>query len=78
MVVKNRKNLSNELVLLITIFIGGVLFHTMWEMKSRYTLPYVILLIPVSSIGIQDIVSKISYIGGKRNEKNISSNTNVL
>ena len=77
-VVKNRKNLSNELVLLITIFIGGVLFHTMWEMKSRYTLPYVILLIPVSSIGIQDIVSKISYIGGKRNEKNISSNTNVL
>lgn len=77
-VIKNRKNLSNELVLLITVFIGGVLFHTMWEMKSRYTLPYVILLIPVSSIGIQDIVSKVCYIGGKKNEKNISSNTNVL
>ena len=60
-VVKNRKNLSNELLLLMMIFIGGVLFHTIWEMKSRYTLPYVIMLIPVSSIGIQFIVDKINF-----------------
>lgn len=55
-IVKNRKNLNHELILMITIFIGGVLFHTIWEMKSRYTLPYVILLIPVSCIGIQYLV----------------------
>ena len=32
-----------------------MLFHTLWEMKSRYTLPYVIMLIPISAIGIQNI-----------------------
>ena len=58
-VIKNRKKLSNEFILLIIIFIGGVLFHTIWEMKSRYTMPYVIMLIPISNIGIQEIVPKI-------------------
>lgn len=60
-IIKNRKNLSNELVLIFIIFIGGVFFHTIWEMKSRYTLPYVIMLIPASSIGIQHIVDKINF-----------------
>ena len=60
-IIKNRKNLSNELILIFTIFIGGVLFHTVWEMKSRYTLPYVIMLIPASSIGIQYIVEKTNF-----------------
>lgn len=65
-IVKNRKNLNQELILIFTIFIGGVLFHTIWEMKSRYTLPYVIMLIPASSIGIQSILEKIK---GKKSEK---------
>ena len=70
-VIKNRKNLNNELILLITIFVGGILFHTMWEMKSRYTLPYIIMLIPVSSIGIQNIVDKIPNFKFKKlNENN--------
>lgn len=78
-VIKNEKNLSNEFILLITIFIGGVLFHTIWEMKSRYTMPYVIMLIPVSCIGIQEIVQKINFRKlGELNEKNISNNSNVL
>ncbi len=58
-VLKNRKNLNEELMLILIIFIGGVLFHTIWEMKSRYTLPYVIMLIPASSIGIQYFLDKI-------------------
>ena len=58
-IIKNRKNLNNELTLLFTIFIGGFMFHTIWEMKSRYTLPYVIMLIPISAIGIEYIVEKM-------------------
>lgn len=78
-IIKNRKDLSNEFILLITIFIGGVLFHTIWEMKSRYTLPYVIMIIPIANIGIQEIIQnfKIRKIG-ELNEKNISNNSNVL
>lgn len=78
-VIKNKKNMSNEFILLITVFIGGFLFHTIWEMKSRYTMPYVIMLIPVVNIGIQEIVQKIKFRKlGELNEKNISNNSNVL
>lgn len=31
--------------------IGGFIFHTIWEGKSQYTLPYFILLIPMSAVG---------------------------
>lgn len=31
--------------------IGGFIFHTVWEGKSQYTLPYFMLLIPLSTVG---------------------------
>ena len=65
--IKNRKNLSNELTLLITIFIGGFLFHILWEAKSRYVFPYIMVLIPVAIIelNIKNIFKKL-----KRNDEN--------
>lgn len=48
--IQNRKNLSLEVLFLVTIFIGGVAFHILWETKSRYIIPYIIVLIPVASI----------------------------
>ena len=45
--IKNRKNLSLELVFLLTIFIGGFAFHILWEAKSRYIIPYIVVLIPI-------------------------------
>ena len=53
--VQHRNNLSNELILLLTIFIGGFLFHILWEAKSRYIIPYIIILIPIASIEINKI-----------------------
>ncbi len=52
---QNRKNLSNEIILLLTIFIGGFLFHTIWEAKSRYIIPYIVVLIPIVGIEINKI-----------------------
>ena len=37
---------------LITIFIGGFAFHILWEAKSRYIIPYILVLIPISTIVI--------------------------
>ncbi len=65
--IKNRKNLSNEVILLITIFIGGFLFHTMWEAKSRYVFPYIMVLIPVAIIEL-DIKKTLKKF--KRNDEN--------
>ena len=57
--VQNRKNLSLELLFLITIFIGGFAFHILWEAKSRYIIPYIVVLIPVASICIKSNLNKI-------------------
>ncbi len=52
---QNRKKLSNEVILLLTIFIGGFLFHILWEAKSRYIIPYIIVLIPIASMELNKI-----------------------
>ncbi len=54
-IIQNRKNLSNEFILFLTIFIGGFLFHIIWEAKSRYIIPYIVALIPIASIEIEKI-----------------------
>ena len=51
--IQNRKNLSLEVIFLVIIFIGGFLFHLLWEAKSRYILPYIVVLIPIASIKLQ-------------------------
>lgn len=61
-VLQNRKNISNEVLLLITIFIGGFTFHTLWEAKSRYIIPYIVVLIPVASIEINKLNLKEKII----------------
>ena len=53
--IQNRKNISNELILLVTIFIGGFFFHILWEGKSRYILPYVLRILPLACIGIKSL-----------------------
>lgn len=50
--IQNRKKLSLEVIFLVTIFIGGFAFHILWEAKSRYIIPYIVVLIPIASIYI--------------------------
>ena len=66
---QNRKNVSLEVLLLITIFIGGFAFHTLWEGKSRYIIPYVIVIMPVAAINIRRLLSK-DIQASKKNESN--------
>ena len=53
--IQNRKNLTLDILFLITIFIGGFAFHILWETKSRYIIPYIVVLIPIASIYIKKI-----------------------
>ena len=64
-----NKDLSNEQILLILIFLGGFAFQLFWEGKSRYVLPYVIILIPIASIGVKENILWIKNIINKINEK---------
>ncbi len=65
--IQKRKKLSIDVIFLITIFIGSFAFHILWEAKSRYIIPYIIVLIPIASmkiknIRINDIIMKIRQI----------------
>lgn len=53
--IQNRKKLSLEVIFLLTIFAGGFSFHILWEAKSRYIIPYIIVLISIASICIDKI-----------------------
>ena len=41
-----------EWYVLLTAVIGGVLFHEIWEAKSRYVFPYFLMMIPMAAEGL--------------------------
>lgn len=65
------------LVLLPLFFVGGFLFHGFWEMKAQYTLPYFVLLLPVSVIGfrafIEDLYTTIMDFKDKKRKHILST-----
>lgn len=54
--IQNRKNLSVNVIYLLLIFMGGFAFHIIWEAKSRYIIPYIVVLIPIASIEINKFI----------------------
>ncbi len=69
-IISQRKQLDKDIMLLCLIFLGGFSFHLLWEAKSRYIMPYVIILIPVACYGITIITNKIV-----QKMKNINNNS---
>lgn len=45
-------------ITLATIFIGGFLFHIVWEAKGQYTMPYFLLLFPYAIRGFRKFAEK--------------------
>lgn len=56
---QDRKNFVS-LFYSVTV-IGGFIFHTIWEGKSQYTLPYVMLLIPLSAVGYVKFIRAVEH-----------------
>lgn len=51
--------------------IGGFLFSILWEAKSRYVLPYIVLLIPYMALGISMLQTYLGKaVATRRMEKN--------
>lgn len=51
--------------LLLVGVIGGFLFSILWEAKSRYVLPYIILLIPYMAVGISHALTYLEKAVGR-------------
>ena len=66
--IDSKKIKFKELIFAI-IFIGGFVFHLIWEAKCQYTITYFVLLIPYSIVGYKKTSEKILQIYNKSLEK---------
>lgn len=51
---RRKEKRSVEWYILLIGVLGGVLFHELWEAKSRYVLPYFICMIPMAAGGLTE------------------------
>lgn len=73
-----RKNGSPASLLLIT-FIGGYVFHLIWEAAPFYTLAYMVMLIPTGVAGLTGLMKKLSGVKLKElNNVKVSVDSGVV
>lgn len=64
-----NKTFNNQRIILLLCFLGGFLFHILWETKCIYVIPFYIMLLPSAADGINKIkVKKLSF---KKKQNNI-------
>lgn len=63
-----RRSFEPGISVLALIFIGGFVFHLIWEAKAQYTILYFVLLFPYTVMGYQELTNCIvgiyEYIRG--------------
>lgn len=73
----NKFNHTNSILLIV--FVGGFLFHILWETKSIYVVPYYMILLPSAADGLEifgDKVNKlILNIKDKKNKSKVNTNS---
>ena len=55
---KKREPLENEILLIVIL--GGILFHMLWEAKSRYVLPYFVMMLPMAAAGLAELTARVN------------------
>ncbi len=51
-----------EDALIPTWVLGGFLYHTIFEAKSQYILPYFVLLLPLAAFGVSSLIGLVSHL----------------
>ena len=49
-------------VMLPTVFLGGFLYHLIFEAKSQYCMIYFLLLVPLAALGVEWIGEKSIHL----------------
>ncbi len=67
-----NKTYDNQKIILVLCFLGGFLFHILWETKCIYVIPFYIMLLPSAADGISKIKFENKKIFSfKKNQNNI-------
>lgn len=64
-----------KVMIFAMIFIGGFLFHLVWEAKGQYTMPYFVLLIPMAVQGYSTAAGRLAAPGGETARASVSCTT---
>lgn len=63
----------------VVVFLGGFLFHLVWEAGASYTIPYFTIMIPYAVKGFCDWIRLLDYrLGNRRADWKFSRKTAVL
>lgn len=65
MLLKRNKGFGFESIGIIVL--GGFIFHTFWEAKAQYTLPYFAMMLPMSAVGWSEYINRLKAFLKKRN-----------
>ena len=68
-VTTGRKKKGSPALLLFLTFVGGYVFHLIWEAAPFYTMSYMVMLIPVGTAGLISIMKKLSKTTLKQLQK---------
>lgn len=84
--VSEYKKLDVNMLILAVIFIGGFLFHLLWEAKAQYTVLFYVLIFPYCIMGYIKFIPKLSEFikaygkstGSLKNKINIKKTVAVV
>ena len=84
--VSEYKKLDVNMLILAVIFIGGFLFHLVWEAKAQYTVLFYVLIFPYCIMGYIKFIPKLSEFikaygkstGSLKNKINIKKTVAVV
>jgi hypothetical protein len=57
------RDLDSQRLLLALVILGGVVFHTMWEAKGEYIMPYFVMLVPYAALGVSILLTRLAPRG---------------
>lgn len=69
--ISNKSNLKQALIPII--FVGGFLFHIIWETKAIYVIQYYFILLPYAAYGIGYTIEKATTIYQKLSKKAVNN-----
>lgn len=72
-----RKSIQPAHLLLPLVVLGGFLFHTFWEAKSQYTMPYFIACLPMAAAGLTLIAKRLPALWAKLRAKAAPKKTTI-
>ena len=62
LLLRARRKIPVEHLTLLIAIIGGFIFYIFWEAKSRYTLPYFVMMIPMAAAGWELLAQKAAEL----------------